>query len=274
METEMMEMQEILKAWLEKYQKLLQKLKVSQHKNRGYLEIDDRYQPPQYYHHWWNQETNQEHRRYLGKDQLNFAHRLAQQTYEKRVKILLRKRLKQWQAIHQDFCDNEIDAIYERMKPSRKALVKPIALTRTQKLQQWLEQPYEPFHFASDATTFRTKHGEMVRSKSEKILADLFYDKNIAYKYEAPLYIESRVFHPDFTFFDAYHEIELYWEHFGMMGDAAYLENALKKIRYYNTHGIIMGKNLIVTFESATCPLDFDEAETLVNVNLQYSSLC
>ena len=65
METEMMEMQEILKAWLEKYQKLLQKLKISQHKSRGYLEIDDRYQPPQYYHHWWNQETNQEHRRYM-----------------------------------------------------------------------------------------------------------------------------------------------------------------------------------------------------------------
>lgn len=47
METEMMEMQEILKEWLEKYQKLLQKLKVSQHESRGYLEIDDRYQPPQ-----------------------------------------------------------------------------------------------------------------------------------------------------------------------------------------------------------------------------------
>ena len=52
---------------------------------------------------------------------------------------------------------------------------------------------------------FYTKKGEYVRSKSEKILADMFYDLNIPYEYECQLILRNGYeYYPDFTFISPY----------------------------------------------------------------------
>ena len=45
------------------------------------------------------------------------------------------------------------------------------------------------------------------------------------------------------------------WEHFGRMGDEEYVKNALQKVHAYEQNGYSCGKNLIITEESAECPL-------------------
>lgn len=74
-----------------------------------------------------------------------------------------------------------------------------------------------------------TNNHERVRSKSEKILTDLFFSKNIFYKYECPLHLaDNLVFYPDFTFFLPQENREIYWEHFGLMDSPDYAINTIK----------------------------------------------
>ncbi|MEE3440399.1 MAG: hypothetical protein VZR07_10670, partial [Ruminococcus sp.] len=46
---------------------------------------------------------------------------------------------------------------------------------------------------------FETQRGEIVRSKSEVIIADALYYANIPYHYEKPIKVGDRVIYPDFT---------------------------------------------------------------------------
>ena len=96
-----------------------------------------------------------------------------------------------------------------------------------------------------------TEKGEQVRSKSEKILADYFYRKNILYKYEKPLYLRGYgMVYPDFTFLSSKTGQEIYWEHEGMMDKPEYARSAIRKIESYQKNGIYIGEKLILTFET------------------------
>ncbi|WP_200277183.1 hypothetical protein, partial [Rhodovulum adriaticum] len=111
--------------------------------------------------------------------------------------------------------------------------------------------------------------GERVRSKSEKILADIFYSKGIDYKYECPVNLSNSVrIYPDFTFLHPTSKKEIYWEHHGMMDDPAYSEETIRKIRTYEKNGIFVGKNLIITFETRSQTLDGEWVEKLIKEHL------
>ena len=111
-----------------------------------------------------------------------------------------------------------------------------------------------------------TNRGERVRSKSEKILADYFFQKGIIYKYECPLYLKSiGVVHPDFTFLSRKTRQEIYWEHDGRMDDPIYAQNAVRKIQAYEKNGIYPGERLILTFETTKNVLDMELVEKLVS---------
>ena len=110
-----------------------------------------------------------------------------------------------------------------------------------------------------------TYQGERVRSKSEKIIADALYRKQVAYKYECPLIINGlgKVY-PDFTILNVQQRKEIYWEHFGMMDNTAYCEKAVYKINCYQKAGFYIGEQLILTFETAKNPLDTELVEHLI----------
>ena len=96
-----------------------------------------------------------------------------------------------------------------------------------------------------------------MRSKSELIIADLLYKEGVPYRYEYPLYLNGlgRIY-PDFTVLNTKERKELHWEHLGMMDDAEYAENALRRIAVYEKNGIFPGENLILTHETRKNPLD------------------
>ena len=70
------------------------------------------------------------------------------------------------------------------MNKARQLLVTPIEPTWDQLLTKWYEEEYQGKEFKEGTPLILTEKGERVRSKSEKILADYFYRKNILYKYE------------------------------------------------------------------------------------------
>ncbi len=115
-----------------------------------------------------------------------------------------------------------------------------------------------------------TEKGEVVRSKSEKILADKLNLMNIPYHYEQPLFLNGYgTIHPDFTVLNKSTRKEYYWEHFGLMDNPEYCEKAIKKIETMQKNGIYIGEKLIVTFETQSHPLNMKIVENTIKKYLK-----
>ena len=100
-----------------------------------------------------------------------------------------------------------------------------------------------------DYLNTKTKRGEMVRSKSERFIADALYSFNLDYRYEEKLKLGEIVIHPDFTIISPLNGKTYYWEHLGLADDPNYLADWFNRKELYGIHNIKEGKNLIVTTE-------------------------
>ncbi|MDE0308501.1 MAG: ATP-dependent RecD-like DNA helicase [Acidiferrobacterales bacterium] len=92
--------------------------------------------------------------------------------------------------------------------------------------------------FFEERLIHRTSRGELVRSKSEVIIANLLHAKKIDYHYEHPLEIDGIVKFPDFTIEDDDTGITYYWEHCGMLSHPEYRRNWEQKKAWYMQQGI------------------------------------
>ena len=104
----------------------------------------------------------------------------------------------------------------------------------------------------AEGRVHETLTGDMVRSKSELIIANLLAERGISFKYEMPLLApDGTMYLPDFSIV---HQGESwFWEHWGMMSDEAYRSHREVKLAWYDEH---FGGRLIETFESATLSRD------------------
>lgn len=92
----------------------------------------------------------------------------------------------------------------------------------------------------------RTLTEQMVRSKSEVIIANMLFERDIPFQYEVPLYAPDGTFYlPDFTI--TYRGEEWYWEHLGMLHDERYRNHWETKRAWYEKHGF--ADRLITTSE-------------------------
>ena len=118
---------------------------------------------------------------------------------------------------------------------------------------------------------FDTAGGEKVRSKSELIIANALFEADLIYVYEATLRLRGgdKRF-PDFTILDPWTMEIFYWEHLGRMDDPEYACRAVEKIRQYAENGIVIGKNLICTFEANESPLRPKTVDAMIKVYFPY----
>jgi ATP-dependent exoDNAse (exonuclease V) alpha subunit len=85
----------------------------------------------------------------------------------------------------------------------------------------------------------RTNREEMVRSKSEVIIANELAHRKVDYTYEQPLTIAGATKYPDFTIEDAESGRNFYWEHCGMLHVPSYLRRWEAKVVWYKNQGIL-----------------------------------
>ena len=118
----------------------------------------------------------------------------------------------------------------------------------------------------------RTASGEMVRSKSEVIIADHLANADVEYFYERPLTIEGVTKYPDFTIEDMESGLTFYWEHCGMLHVPSYRRRWEEKLEWYRTHGIVRpeegsGENgtLIVTRDEANGSIDSEKIADIIS---------
>ena len=114
----------------------------------------------------------------------------------------------------------------------------------------------------------QTLNGEMVRSKSEVLLANLFYLYQVSYAYEKPLNLDGYTIHPDFTITLPTGK-QIYWEHLGMLDNPQYAQNWAKKNSTYRQHGISEGHGLIITRDIDGV---FDEQDALLKIRSYHLS--
>lgn len=94
---------------------------------------------------------------------------------------------------------------------------------------------------------YKTARGDLVRSKSEVIIANMLHSEGIEYEYEEKLYYtKDRWIEPDFTVNIA--GKTWYWEHVGMLGVETYDNRWLEKLEVYHKH---FPRKLRITYEGA-----------------------
>jgi hypothetical protein len=98
---------------------------------------------------------------------------------------------------------------------------------------------------------FRTTQGELVRSKSELIIANYLHGAGLAYQYERPLDGTSAPgrLRPDFSFVDDAGDVYI-WEHLGMLDRPDYARSWEWKKAWYESNGFREGDNLFTSTES------------------------
>ena len=226
----------------------------------GTLRISKSNNHIQYYH--CKEGYVQKSGKYLHRSEEELARKLAQKAYHEKVLRLVKRRIHQIKYLTEEYQDNEIEMLYEKENIARKRLILPVELTWEQQLKQWISEEYEGKGFKEGASIIYSEKGERVRSKSEKILADYFYRKNIPYKYEKPLNLKGYgIVYPDFSFLSKKTGREIFWEHEGCMDNPGYAETAIKKIQSYENNGIYVGDRLILTFETKTTVLNTKDIE-------------
>ena len=127
---------------------------------------------------------------------------------------------------------------------------------------------YYSEHFYSDKLIqlmiHKTVRGELVRSKSEVIIANALHYNGLDYEYEPELRLEDKVKRPDFKVEDYDTGVVWYWEHCGMMTDPQYKKRWEDKKKFYEKNGIVEGKNLIVTYDDEKGGLDSDLIQRII----------
>jgi hypothetical protein len=96
----------------------------------------------------------------------------------------------------------------------------------------------------------RTIRGELVRSKSELVIANYLHSIGLPYMYERELpgTVDEDRLRPDFSFIDDAGDVIL-WEHLGMLDRPGYAEGWDWKRAWYARNGYEVGKNLFTTSE-------------------------
>ncbi len=264
-------MEEVRKR-LEEREKELKKLKKDKekalkHAPEGSLRVNSYGGRTQYYHRINPKDLNGV---YIKDKEVRLAQKLAQKDYDTKI---LRAAGKEIKAIQRYFSSSPVkypEEIYGALHRERQKLVFPIKETDEEYIKAWESIEYEGKKFYEDTPELYTAKRERVRSKSEVIIADLLNKEGIPYRYEFPVELDnSGVIYPDFTVLNVRKRKEFLWEHFGMIDDSFYAENAVRKIITYGQNDFIQGKNLLLSYETKAKPLDPRQVLILIRTFLK-----
>ena len=209
--------------------------------------------------------SNQKNQTYIPKKKITLARNLAQRDYDNKLLQEIDSRKKIMNKFLKEYPQTGLENTYEELNEYRKKLIRPIIETDESYAKEWINAPYVRKIIGEDVPVIFTENGERVRSKSEKMIADKLKQLGISYRYEAPLRLgRNLVLHPDFTLLHVKERKEIYYEHFGMMDNPEYVENALKRIEIYEKNGIFPGDKLLFSWETSTVPVNMKVVEGMV----------
>lgn len=195
--------------------------------------------------------------KYIPTKDKEFAHKLIQREYDRKVLKKLQKLKKEMIRFLCHYNVKGVDETYERLCKGRQSVITPVDLTDEMFVERWREMNPGGQNPYPEGGRYETEGGELVRSKSEKIIADTLHRMNIPYQYEPQICVSgNRFFYPDFVCLNVDKRKTIYWEHLGLPNASEYATKSYTKLETYERNGILLGDNLILTLESPDYPLD------------------
>lgn len=196
---------------------------------------------------------------YLGKNKIDQVKALSQKRYEETLLEALKEEYNITEKALFKLKNSKKHEALTNFSKELKPFITLNPITNEGYIQDWSKSQdlKLPENYTYRAP-YQTLKGDIVRSKSEILIADRLFAAKIPYHYEKRLELNegatSRL--PDFTILHPYTLETYYWEHLGLMHDEEYRQKAKDKIELYALNGIIQGKNLIITFETGTSQLN------------------
>ena len=205
--------------------------------------------------------------KYAKNDEYTLVKKIIQRDYEVAVNSKLKKMEKEIEKTIKRCDFEDIHSIYNKLPLSKRNIVVPIVETDEMYIERWkLEHTGNQNTFFEDGK-IQTNNGERVRSKSEKIIADLFEKYNVPYVYEPYLELSiGHIVYPDFAVLNVRERKTIYWEHLGLIDNEDYAKKNMLKIYDYSRSGYHLGENLILSMETSETPLNSkDVIHNIVN---------
>ena len=183
---------------------------------------------------------------YLPKKNLKQIQALAHKKYFAKILPALEKNAQILRKMQQAYQYDIINAVSMHLRDAVQDVEPPFIKEADLLLRDWEKEEYEVNQRYPESLRFETSHGEMVRSKSELIIADaLAQEEMLLYKYERPLQLNHQgkkiTIHPDFTVFHKKTGKITYWEHAGIMDDPDYGADFVWKSNLYLENGLYQG---------------------------------
>ncbi len=209
-------------------------------------------------------------RKYIKRKELALAKVLAQKHYYMIIRKTIEQNIKELRKLMKRYEKGKLETIYDELCMERKTLIAPLRMSVKEKVKQWKEEIYEKNIMYPENLRYKTEQGDMVRSKSEVIIANTLYQhrKDILYKYERPLKLVAdgkiKTIYPDFTILNIHTGKMIYFEHAGRMDNPHYASEFVKKIHTYMANDLLPGRDLIITFETQENSLDFGIVKRLI----------
>lgn len=223
-----------------------------------------------FYYQYRKTESNKWENRYIKRGEISLAKALAQKQYYSKLEPVLKRRLMALKRFQGEYHMEEAEQVYDELSEVRKGLVAPLILSKEVLIYKWNTEEYEGNPFYPENLRYETEQGEMVRSKSEVIIANLLYSyrKDILYKYERPLILikdgNEKTIYPDFTVLNLHTGRIAYFEHAGRMDDTYYANEFVKKMNTYVANGLLPGRDVLVTYETMANPLDVSVVKRMI----------
>ncbi len=205
---------------------------------------------------------------YISKKDQEYAARLAYKRFLETQNADLEQELTAVNKFLENFpTTNKSQALLE--KKGYQDLICKFFKPLNQELREWehghfTQNPYRP-----EGRIHHVRPGLSVRSKSEALIATQLHIHRIPFRYECALQIEGKNYYPDFTIRHPETGETFYWEHLGLLDNAAYTERAAQKMQIYAKANIYLNKNLILTSEGAGHPLTVQDIEKSIMYIIQ-----
>jgi hypothetical protein len=194
--------------------------------------------------------------KYLSADNIGLISSIYQRDYY--CKLLLKLQTLQ-KKLHRNIEFDlypELDEVYYSFSSVKQELITPIIPDINTFIEQWYQEHPGGKNPIPNSSKLTTNRGEIVRSKSEKIIADRLHALRIPYVYESTIFLGDEMKSPDYLVLNKRTRQTFVWEHLGLCDVPEYAQKNMLKIYQYELNDYLVGESLILSFESNDYPLD------------------
>ena len=225
---------------------------------------------PRYYHTYRNGEKRIN--KYIRKSD-PLAKELAMKDYYKDLASVLNEEKKVLKMICEKYHPDEKYRVYDELSLERKELVTPLFSPVKERVKQWDLEEWIQGKQYPEGFRYETEAGHLVRSKTERTIANMLYSHRdvLSYRYEQEIVLTKTgiTVHPDFTIMNRKTGRIFYWEHVGMLDKEDYANDYVRKMNAYILEGLFPADNFFLTFETDMVPENLRVEKKILEILLK-----